>query len=103
MDDNRHFRLLWRINAVLIPVVILLAIGQSVYYKLRGRFYVTDVMSNEVTFGVDELGETALKEKWRYGKPGKVLLPSSDRYGHQQALPLLSLQGEPAPPGQFQR
>jgi len=71
MDDSRWFKLICRINAVLLLVAVVMAIGKFVYEQWPWRRRVT-CLSNYVTFGLDEEGRKVEKEKWRYDDPVKV-------------------------------
>ena len=73
MDDNRCFRLLWRVNAVLFLVALVLAIGRFVYDGCSSWFHEPAASpSNFPTYGIDAEGKTVVTAKWLYGDPRKV-------------------------------
>jgi len=73
VDDNKWFRLLWRVNAVLILLVLVVGIGAHSYKTVRGWFrepyYIS---SNVMVETLDESGDTVLKAEWRYGDPKEM-------------------------------
>jgi len=74
VDDNKFFKFLWRINAVLVMCTCLLLFGKFTYEKLYWRSGLPpSVTSNIETHGVDEKGETVVLEKWRYGDLQRVV------------------------------
>jgi hypothetical protein len=92
MDNNRFFKFLWRLNAILAACALILAIGDFIDTKLHQPSRQTTAGSyNIATYTVDERGET-VKERWLYGKPNEVTGTSGF------ILPLYSIEGtgEPA-------
>lgn len=67
MDDNRFFKLLWRVNALLMAGVLLFVSGQLVYDRIfQESESVDSSLLNVITYDVDETGAT-VAEGWRYG------------------------------------
>jgi hypothetical protein len=73
MDNNRFFKFLWRLNAILVACALILAIGDFIDTKLnQPSRQTTDGSFNIATYRVDERGETVVEERWRYGRPDEV-------------------------------
>jgi hypothetical protein len=78
VDENRFFRFLWRINAILMLCALLLLIVKFVSEELDRRSQQPyEFPSNYATYELDERGETVVKERWRYGGPSEVRGASS--------------------------
>lgn len=75
MDNNKFFRFLWRINAILILCVLVLISGKFVYEEFYQQLYRESYESayNLATYEVDPTGETVLEERWRYGRLNEVI------------------------------
>ena len=75
MDDSRFFKRLWRVNAVVLLVVLLGSAGNSVYWTIRRGFRSRDACASNLIqygYGVSLRGRTVVKAKWRYGDPQRV-------------------------------
>jgi hypothetical protein len=78
VDENRFFRFLWRINAILMLCALLLVIGKSISEELDRRSRQPyEAPYNYATHEVDEKGGTVVEERWRYGGPSEVIGTSS--------------------------
>ncbi len=79
MDENKWFKRLWRVNAVLILLVLVVGTGAYVYRTVRGWFYEPYYgTSNIRQLVLDATGDTVLKAEWRYGDPEEV--PGTSRF-----------------------
>lgn len=79
MDENKWFRRLWRVNAVLILLVLVVGIGAHSHKTVRGWFrepYISSSNIAQVGFGFDASGDAVLKG--RYGRPRE--LPGASRF-----------------------
>lgn len=73
MDDSRFFKRLWRVNAVVLLVVLLGVAGNSVYWTIRGGFRSRYACRPNLTqYTLDLQLQTVVKAKWRYGDPQRV-------------------------------
>lgn len=72
MDDHRFFKVLWRINAVLLVPVFLAALVMPLLSEWRSSSRKVVCRSNFATFTVNAEGETVTTGEWRYGDPVAV-------------------------------
>ena len=72
MDDNKWFKLLWRVNAVLALLVLLGVLVQAARYRARRLWPAEPMMANFYQMGVDAQGNPVVEGKWRYGQPYRV-------------------------------
>jgi hypothetical protein len=82
MDENRFFRWLWRVNAILITLGLILLIGDLAYRRVISGWLnpAPESFYNLQTYRTSETGELIADAKWRYGAPQQlaetsVLLP----------------------------
>ncbi len=80
MDENKWFKRLWRANAVLILLVLVVGIGAQMNRTVSEWLYPSRyrLASNLSTYEYDESGDAVLKSEWRYGDPEKV--PGASRF-----------------------
>jgi hypothetical protein len=72
MDNRNFFRVLWRINAVLIFCAAIWLIGKSVYDEFYRPYRYSGSTANAITVLRDEQGKVLTEEKWQYGVPEQV-------------------------------
>jgi hypothetical protein len=77
MDENKWFKLLWRVNAVLVLLVLVAVICSVTYSTVRGRFREPYYgRSNIAQVGIGLSADAVLEG--RYGDPRK--LPGASRF-----------------------
>lgn len=72
MDDSRFFKRLWRVNAVVLLVVLLGIAGNSVYWIIPRGFRSRYALASNLVqydYGASLQGQPVVKAKWRYGDP----------------------------------
>ncbi len=74
MDNSKFFQVIWRINAILMLLALVLGlvkIGYDELYKRSHQPTYSDTY-NYSTFGIDESSESIRETRWRYGRLNKV-------------------------------
>jgi hypothetical protein len=73
VNDNRFFKTVWRINALLVMCALVLFIGKSIYDEFQRRSRQTDYYAyNNASYATNEKGDIIIKDKWAYGSPSEV-------------------------------
>ncbi len=72
MDNRKFFRVLWRINAVLIFCAAIWLVGKSIYDEFDRSYRYPGSTANAITVQLDEQGKVLTEEKWRYGSAEQV-------------------------------
>ena len=74
MDENKFFKSLWRVNAILITLVLILIVGEFVYRRIIDIWFnpTPESFYNLQTYRTNETGEMVIDAKWRYGTPQQI-------------------------------
>ena len=74
MDENKFFKSLWRVNAILITLTLILIVGEFAYRRIIDIWFnpTPESFYNLQTYRTNETGEMVIDAKWRYGTPQQI-------------------------------